>query len=225
MNFNPQGQQSLLDLVAGLKAGMDPAAAYGIYSDIAGEQAQRIANRQQRLAGLSDLLSQTAMAGMPYSGAQALAEAQPGPAGPAVQNMLSSLYPTGQDNAPIPTNASGAPMDLVSSGSAPYAPGVPVTNAPQNLYGQGAGAVSPAFQPQPLSPTEQLAAQEAATSQAQQQSLQALAVDASARASQGQTMQEFLMDAAKFYPELFATPEGIKAVQGIALTVFQAPTV
>lgn len=221
MNFNPQGQQSLLDLIAGLKAGMDPAAAYGIYQDIAGEQAQRIANRQNRLAGLSDLLSQTAMAGMPYSGAQALAEAQPGPAGPAVQSMLQSLYPYGEES-PIPTNASGAVMDQPSgsrptpSGFTPEGYAVP-TSGPQS--------VSPAFQPVPPSPTEQASMQEAQATMATQQAAQQLAVDASARAAQGQTMQEFLTDAARYYPELFATPEGIQTVQQIALTVFQAPAV
>ena len=220
MNFNPQGQQSLLDLIAGLKAGMDPAAAYGIYSDLANEQATRIAQKQQRLAGLSDLLQQTAMAGMPYSGAQALAESMPGPAGPAVQNIVQSLYPNGEVG-PTPTGASGAPLDF-PSGSRPTPSGF--TQQGYQVPTSGPSSTSPAFQPVPPSPTEQIAMQEAQAGQAQQQSLQQLAVDASARAGEGQDMQTFLIDAAKFYPELFASPEGIKAVQQIALTVFNSPT-
>ena len=218
MNFNPQGQQSLLDLIGGLKAGMDPAAAYGIYQDVAGEQAQRLANRQQRLAGLSDLLSQTAMAGMPYSGAQALAQAAPGPAGPAVQQMLDALYPTGGPggagvSAPD-LNYLGNPMD--SPVTQPGEPGA----AEFPGIGRGAQAVSPTFQPQPLSPTEAQAAQEMQAQQANGQALQSFAVDASKKAQEGVDMRTFLQSATQYYPELFSSPEGLKQVQQIALTVF-----
>ncbi len=94
MNFSPDNSQGLLGLVQALKAGMDPNTAYSLVTDIQNNQAASIAARQQRLSGLADLLSGQAAQGMSYEGAQALAEAQPGPAGPAIQQMLASLYPT-----------------------------------------------------------------------------------------------------------------------------------
>lgn len=225
MDYNTPNEQSLLDLIGALKGGLDPSTAYGVYQNIQQDQATQIANRQQRLGGLAELLSGSAMQGMPYSGAQALAEAQPGPAGPAVQAMLQSLYPNGETGA-IPTNASGAPMDF-PAGSRPSPTGAtppsPVTGMQYQVPTSGPTSTSPAFQPAQPSPTEAIAMDEAARAGAQQQALQQFAVDASSKAQQGVDMQTFLINAAQFYPDLFSTPEGIKQVQQIALTVFNAP--
>lgn len=220
MNYNTPNETSLLDLIGALKNGLDPTTAYGIYQNVQQDQAAQIAQRQERLGGLAELLSGTAMQGMPYSGAQALAEAQPGPAGPAVQSMLQSLYPQGEEQSIMPAqpmNASGqtipAPLGYGASAVSP------VTGSPM----QGPQSQSPAFQPVEPSPTEALAMQEAQTNTDIAASAQSFAVDASKAAMQGQDMQTFLRSAAQYYPELFADPEGIKLVQQIAITQFQAP--
>jgi hypothetical protein len=107
---------------------------------------------------------------MPYEGAQALAEAQPGPAGPAVQSMLESLYPYSGEEA-APTNASGAIMDFPAgnrptpSGFTPY--GDNGAGGYQAMGQSGPMAQSPAIDPavamqQQMIQGEQAAAQQAA---------------------------------------------------------------
>lgn len=217
MNFNPQNEQGLLGVVAALKNGMDPGTAYSIYQNLQQDQAQQIAQRQQRLSGLADLLTGSAMQGMPYAGAQALAEAAPGPAGPAVQNMLQALYPAGE--AALPTNASGAVMDF-PSGSRPTTTGV--TPEGYGVPMAGPQSTSPAFVPPAPSMGEQVQAQQLQ----QQQELQALwqefTTNAQSYAASGRTREQFLLDAAKAYPELFGSD--IQTVQQIVLTIFAQPT-
>lgn len=212
MNFSPQNDQSLLGLVAALKAGMDPSTAYNVYGDIYSQQAQQIANRQQRLTGLSDLLLQNAQAGVDYQGAQAIAEAAPGPAGPAVQNMLSTLYPQGDEIQPAPPmSASGQPVE-----------------APPGYYspqGYGQTATSPTMPPPP---PPSMGEQVQAGMLQQQQMLEPLwaelAQNAGAAAAEGKTTREqFIHDAMQAYPELFGSD--IQTAQQIILTAFaQSPT-
>jgi len=227
MNYSPQNEQSLLDLIGALKGGLDPGTAMGLYQGVQQDQAQRIANRQDRLGGLAELLSGVAMQGMPYSGASALASAQPGPAGPAVQSMLQSLYPTGGE-APTPDiNANGAVMDgpTGSPAGTQYvpAPGLAANNIQPTMQGAGPTATSPAFQPPQPSPTEALA-----MSEMQQQAdlaplWQEFVANAQSYAAEQKPKEQFLVDAAKAYPELFAGD--IQQVQQIVLTIFAQPTV
>ncbi len=222
MNYSPQNEQSLLDLIEALKGGLDPGTAMGLYQGVQQDQAQRIANRQDRLGGLAELLTGAATSGMPYEGAQALAAAQPGPAGPAVQSMLQGLYPTAE-TGPIATGLNGQPLDF-PNGSRPtqsgFTPPSPTTGMQYQVPQSGPQAMSPAAQVVPPSPTEQIAMQGAEQQMAIQQAAQSFAVDASKKASEGMTMQDFLIAAAPLYPELYSTPEGIKQVQQIAVTVF-----
>jgi hypothetical protein len=160
VNFNPQNEQGILGLVAALKSGMSPDTAYGLFQGIQQDQASQIAARQERLGGLADLLMGAASQGTPYAGAEALADAAPGPMGPAVQQMLAALYPTGEQG-PAPTNASGAQMDF-PSGSRPGEPLAMAYGAPD----AGPTAMSPTFVPQGPSPTEAIAMQEMEQQQA-----------------------------------------------------------
>jgi len=226
MNYSPQNEQSLLDLIGALKGGLDPGTAMGLYQGVQQDQAQRIANRQDRLGGLAELLSGVAMQGMPYSGASALASAQPGPAGPAVQSMLQSLYPTGEDPLSNMTNANGQVLDIAQPGrnQIEYGSAAPESAMGQSLA-QGAGptATSPAFQPPQPSPTEALA-----MSEMQQQAdlaplWQEFVANAQSYAAEQKPKEQFLVDAAKAYPELFAGD--IQQVQQIVLTIFAQPTV
>ena len=210
MNYNPQNQEGLLGLVAALKNGMDPNTAYSLYQGIQQDQAAQIAQRQQRLQGIADLLTNAAVGGMPYSGAQALAEAQPGPAGPAVQSMLSSLYPNSGTSGPD-LNYLGNPMDQ-PAGNAPTPTGfTPPLGPSQMQYPVPSTTTSPAYQPPP--PDQ---------AQVQAQQLQALMAEltqnAQALKQQGMTRDQFIQEAAKAYPELFAA--NIDAVQQIILTIF-----
>ena len=238
MNFSPQNDQSLLDLIGALKGGLDPNTAYSMYQGVQQDQAQRIADRQTRLTGMADLLTGNAMAGMPYSGASAIAEAQPGPAGPAVQQMLSSLYPTAGDE--VPRNASGAVMDFPTGSGAtvnqPMGATAPnyLNSLPQgapNPYagpqaqdlGMGATAMSPAFQPAPPSPTEAIAQQQMQQEAELAPLWQEFVANAQGYAAEGKPKEQFLVEAARAYPELFAGD--IENVQQIVLTIFAQPTV
>ena len=147
MNYSPDNEGGLLALVAALKGGMEPSTGMQMYGMIEQQQAEDIARRQERLGGLASLLTNAAQTGVDYAGASALAEAQPGPAGPAVQNMLSSLYPYSGEAAGGPDlNANGAVMDG-PSGNAPTPSGF--TPEGYAAVGQsGPTAVSPAIDPQ-----------------------------------------------------------------------------
>ena len=227
MNYSPENEESLLDLIGALKNHMDPTTAYGLYRDVQGDQAARIAQRQERLGGLASLLSGAATSGMPFSGAEALAQAQPGPAGPAVQNMLASLYPNSGEPAPIPTNASGAPMDF-PAGSRPTETGFTPPVGPQGMQSQypvpqsGPQATSPAYVPPQPSPTESLAMGEMQQQQELAPLWQEFVANAQSYAVEGKPKEQFLVDAAKAYPELFAGD--IQQVQQIVLTIFAQPT-
>lgn len=165
MNFSPNNEQGILSLVTALKSGMDPSTAYSVLGNLEQQQAQQVAQRQERLGSLAQLLMGAAQSGMSYAGAESLADAAPGPMGPAVQQMMSALYPTGNAEAPAPPmSASGQPIAPPpgyydqAGGENPMMPGMP--NA-------GPQAVSPAFQPPQPSITEQLALQEAQQSSEQ----------------------------------------------------------
>lgn len=88
--MNPTG--GLASLVDALEGGMAPDQAFSVMQMLEQEQQQRVAQRAERLGGLASLLTDAAGQGIGYGGAQALAEAAPGPAGPAVESMLASLY-------------------------------------------------------------------------------------------------------------------------------------
>jgi hypothetical protein len=168
MNYSPDNEQGLLALVAALKGGMDPSVGTQMYGMIEQQQAEELAARQERLGGLASLLTGAATGGMPYEGAQALAEAQPGPAGPAVQNMLSSLYPYSGDQAAPDLNYLGHEMDG-PAGNAPTPSGF--TPQGYQAVGQsGPQAQSPAIDPavamqQQAVAGEQQAAQAAAAAE------------------------------------------------------------
>jgi hypothetical protein len=213
MNFNPQNQEGLLGLVAALKSGMPADTAYSVFQNIQQDQAQQIANRQARLSSLAQLLGGAASQGMTYQGAEALAQAQPGPLGPAAENILTSLYPETQR------------LWQMQGGQAQgYAPREPVPSQ-----------VSPVFQPDPMQQLEMQQAQvnlaESQTQLAQnQQELNttqlwaSLADDAQKYRAAGKTMQEFVQLAASVpqYQALFgAEPE---QVQKVLQTIFVGAT-
>jgi hypothetical protein len=226
MNFNPQNEQGLLGLVAALKAGMDPGTAYSMYQSIAQDQAASIAARQQRLGGLAELLQGAAAQGMPYSGAEALMQAQPGPAGPAVQNILDTLYPGGQ---PGPGDVAGAmaergSIDTQGGRGGGYTP----PTAPAQF---GPTATSPVYQPDPMAALQQEQAQMTLATQGQalqaaqqeatvQQLWTHLADDAQKYMRAGKSMQEFIQLASSVpqYQMLFGTEPD--QVQKVLQTIF-----
>jgi hypothetical protein len=74
---------------------MDPNTAFSVGGMLEQQQQDRMANRAARLGGLSSLLSGYAGQGGDLGGAQALLDSQPGPMGPAVQQMIQAMYPQG----------------------------------------------------------------------------------------------------------------------------------
>jgi hypothetical protein len=147
MNFSPTNEQGLLSLVEALRHGMDPNVGYQVLGDIQNQQASMIAQRQERLGGLADLLMGAASQGMPEAGAEALLQAAPGPAGPAAQNILQSLYPTGD----IPQQS-----QLMASTGADGSMSAQRVS-PEQMYGS---TQSPAYQLPPPSEAMQMAAME-----------------------------------------------------------------
>ena len=194
MNFDTQNQQGLLGLVTALRSGMDPNTAYTVYQNIAQDQASQIANRQQRLTGLAGLLMEAASGGATRDQAALLADAQAGPAGPAVQNMINTYYPYGNieegtqeavnftQNGPEPLPAA------VASGAPPY----------------GGESVSPVYAgPDPAAQMAQETAaiqQQQALSELQQTQVEMalpalwtnLAADASKKKAEGWTPEQFI---------------------------------
>ncbi len=210
MNYSPANQQGLLGLVQALKAGLDPNTALGIYQGIQQDQAQRIANRQARLSSLTDLLSQNASQGMTYGQAQTLAEVQPGPVGPAVENILNTLYP----------GAEGAPQRV-----APWlanGPGVSPELMAQQQARTQPQIQSPLYSPNPVEQLQQQAAaieaQQTISQAGMQQAWSDLVADAQKYRAAGKTMDDFIQLAAQAYPELVGTdPEQF---QKVVATVF-----
>lgn len=215
MNWSPQNEQGLLGLVAALKQGMDPTSAYSIFQNLQQDQASRMAARQQRLGGLAEMLMGAASQGMPYAGAEALAEAAPGPMGPAVENMMQALYPTAGESAPAaPMSASGQPIQAPAGYYDQLGPsGV----TPMGTPNVGPQATSPTFQPDPMAEMQlqqaQMDVEAAAQEQAITADLTALQADAAAKKADGWTLDQFLAAAQKNNPTLFAAaPDAAKAV-------------
>jgi hypothetical protein len=209
MRYSDDNQQGLLSLLAASQDGLDPTTAYGMMQDIQGQQEAQNAQRQERQSGLIGMLMEAAQGGMPYGGASALLDAAPGPMGPALQSALSSLYPTGEDPR---TNASGAVMDF-PTGSRPTPTGLTPPTGPTGMQYQAAGVgpgygdqvTSPAFQPPEPSISDQQAIMEMEQQQAMDADLTALQADASQQRANGLTVDQFIAEASKQNPELFAT--------------------
>lgn len=210
MNFNPQNEQGILGLISALKGGMDPSAAYSIFSNIQQDQASQVAQRQERLGGLAQLLMGAAQSGMPFSGAESLDDAAPGPMGPAVNSMMQALYPTADETPPAaPMSASGQPIEPPPG----YYDQLGANPTGMNAPNAGPEALSPTFMPAQPSPTESLAMQQASQDQAIMGDLTALQADAAKMKAQGWTLDQFLAAAQKNNPQLFAAaPEQVKAV-------------
>lgn len=154
------------------------------------------------------------MGGMPYAGAEAMLDAAPGPLGPALQNALSSMYPGG---GPTPTGPSGAPLDFPTGSRATIQSG-PAEGAPNPYAGPGVmptgpNALSPAFQPEPLSFTEQQAQMEMAQTEETNADLIGLQTDAAQRRADGWTVDQFIAEAQKNNPQLFAlAPDEVMSI-------------
>jgi hypothetical protein len=189
MQYSPTNEGGLLALVQALKGGMTPDAGMQMYGMIEQQQAQETAQRQERLGGLASLLTNAATSGMPYAGAEALAGAQPGPMGPAVQSMLESFYPNSGGQAPTPDlNYRGAVMDG-PEGSAPSPGGLTAPVGPYGMqYGvedAGPQAISPAMDPmiamqQQAAEAEMMGAQQAAQTEPIWAEFMAIMADAKA---------------------------------------------
>lgn len=206
MNYNPQETQGLMGLVQALKAGMDPSTAYSLYQGIQGDQANRIAARQQRLGGLADLLAGQASQGATLQQTRMLADLQPGPTGPAVQNMLQTLYP---QSAPLPQGEWGQ-QDFQQYFNAP---------PPQQM-------TSPLYQPNPADIMQQQASMVEAQQTLNAANVEAawsdLVADAQKYRAAGKNMDEFIQLAAQAYPELVGSdPE--KFQQVVATIFHQGP--
>lgn len=170
MNFNPQEQSSLVGLLAALQGGLPGSTGYGLLQDVLGQQQSRIAARQERTGSLIDMLVNGAAGGQSYEAAQALAGAYTNGSNmpPRIEDALSSLYP----------GAAPAPAGATFGGANPL----------PAMSGQP-GMQSPVFQPQPMSPQDQLAYQELQQNDAQAQAQAAAApMMANALANQALSM-------------------------------------
>jgi hypothetical protein len=194
-NFNPMEEKSLMDLLTGLQGGMMGDQAYALLGDIMAQQQARVAQRQERLGSLSDLLVQGASQGQTYGAAQSLADAYTRGSNvpPMIEDTLSALYP----NATPPTNYLGHVMDAPMGNR----PGSPYSPAPAPVYGEQ--STSPVAMSQ-MSPTESIAVDRYAQQQALQADYQGLAADAASAAQSGMSMQEYKTQVAAANPHLVA---------------------
>lgn len=191
MNFNPQNEQGILGLISALKSGMTPDTAYSLFQGIEQDQAAQVAQRQERLGGLAQMLMGGATQGMPYAGAEAMADAAPGPMGPAVQQMLQALYPAATDEGPGQLMASTDQFGHMQAAR---------TGAPEYQ----AQMTSPAFVPQGPSPTEAIAMQQAEQDQAVDAALSQFAAEASQAKAKGWPVDQVIALLGKNNPELMA---------------------
>ena len=94
MNFNPMEEQSLMGLLTALRGGLPASTGYGLLQDVLMGQAQRQDERQARVQGLIDMVTQGAQQGMSYDNAQMIASAQTGGnLPPRVEGAFETLYP------------------------------------------------------------------------------------------------------------------------------------
>jgi len=182
LNFNPQERNSLVSLLSALQGGLPGSQGYGLLQDILGQQQQRVAQRQERMGSLIDLLVNGAAQGQSYEAAQALAGAYTNGSNmpPRIEDALGSLYPGGPGTGGATFGGQNA---LPAMGGNP-------------------DAMSPVYQPQPMSPQDQLAYQELqqndmnaqATQKAAPMIATALADQAMALLEQGHGLGEIITD-------------------------------
>lgn len=222
-NLMPTDNSGLMAILSGLQSGMDPATAYGMYQDVQQQQQYEQEQRQARLSGLTGMLQEAALGGMPYQGAEAMMQAQPGPMGPALQSALEAFYPTG---GPAPTNANGQVMDFPTGSGAEVGSGGFGGQAPQgapNPYAAagaqpvGPNAMSVAYQPPTPTISEQLAMQQQETEMAAQQQqtgdLTMFQAEAAKARSKQWPLEQFLAAVQKKNPQLFAQyPDEVEAI-------------
>lgn len=103
-NYTPMEETSLVALLAALRGGMTPTTGYQMFQDVLDTQAQRVDERQQRLASLQDLLASQAVNGQSLEGAQALADAYSRGSNvpPMIEETIDALYPTTMEPQPMP---------------------------------------------------------------------------------------------------------------------------
>ena len=208
MRYNEENQTGLMSLLSGLEAGMDPTTAYGMYQDIRSNQEQQNAMRMERQQGLIGLLQELAMNGTPYAGAQAMAEAAPGPMGPAIDTALSSLY---GDSQPMTQTPYGAPEP---AGTAP----LPETLSPAYVPPQPppVEAMSPLEQLQYGQAQMELENQAQLDSAGQASALAGLEAALRTGKEQGKTLGEIMTDVIAASPEnamyLQRDPAAVRAV-------------
>jgi hypothetical protein len=220
MQYSPNNEQGLLSLVAALKQGMDPGSAVQMLGMIEQDQATQVAQRQERLGGLADLLMGAAQGGMTQSAAAGLAEAAPGPAGPAVDSMLSSLYPESGGAQAFNAAQSQAPdyafAPQVGEGYIGQQQSPAYTQNPQAQMAQQQQMM--AMQQQEMEMGQVMAAQQSQA--AMQEATPDLMSDASKYARDGRPLNEFMAVATQAYPEFFVSQEGIELFQQIVSTAY-----
>src|SRR4030067_2732851 len=103
-NFNPYETGSLMNLLSSLHGGLSGDTGWSVLQSILGEQQSRVAARQDRMRGLTDLLAGQATEGQTPQGSSALADGYTRkPCGPPqMQDVPHALYPmeTIQSNVP-----------------------------------------------------------------------------------------------------------------------------
>lgn len=96
-NYNPTETNSLMALLTGLRGGMDPSMAYGMYGDVLNQAMARTQERKNRLNTLTDLLVNNAQAGATYGGVQSIADAythgRGGELPPRIEDTVQGLFP------------------------------------------------------------------------------------------------------------------------------------
>jgi len=147
-NFNPQEQQSLEQLLIALRGGLEPSTGYSMLQNVIGEQQARMADRQERMGSLTDLLTKGASQGQTFRQSKILADVMTPQQGVPnqLQGALNTLYPQS------PVQSQNAPIGGFPAGNPP----------PQQMVNQRMSPLMPTPQQQlaQMSPTEQIQMQQ-----------------------------------------------------------------
>lgn len=159
MNFSPDNQATLTNLLAALGEGLDPSTGYSMLQQTLADQQQRQADRTAQMQQYAGTIADQASQGVPYGAARGLMDLMTPRNGipNRVDNMLSSVYPTSGQGDPwagfdMPTHPGDAPYDPTAA-FAQGPDGQPVRIANNGSYAQavprGDQAVSPLYTDNP----------------------------------------------------------------------------
>lgn len=220
MNFNPQNEQTLSNLLIALRGGLSGSQGYDILQDTMAQQQQQNEMRRQRYQSLADLVMSAGQQGYSANTAEMMADAQtPGRGLPGrTEHLIDLVYP---DSAA--RNASGAPMDFPTGSRVPYQPGATVGTGPTAPVGmsgipQGGQSFSPLYTEQvALQPPEEPTAPVSVLSEQDWMQVESAVITG---AQQGDQPNDIFQKITAANPGIASSPDDLERLTGIIDATF-----